>query len=150
MKDIIEIYRMLHWHSSYGEQLFGIEAAKEIDDLSLLIQPMHPEYNKSIWDNCARVLYEKTDDVLSPYLAQLFKWVEDLNWPGALIILDRLKIFSGQELKQPLESLVNSIMGSINEQDSMWLGNLSLLLKNESLRGELSQDVKRALEVDRG
>ena len=100
MVDINEIYKKLSWHSRFGEQLQGIELAKEIDDLSLLILPCANGESKGLWENCARALYVMSDDRLEPYLPSLLEWLQDLNWPGALIIMDRLKVFSGKKLKK--------------------------------------------------
>lgn len=57
----------------------GIRLVREINDLSLLIQlPAEP----SVWDNCAKILSERTDKELSPYLVELLEWLQDLNWLG--------------------------------------------------------------------
>ena len=100
--DINELYKMLNWRSRFGDQLQGIKLAKNIDDLSLLILPDANGESKSVWENCARALYELSDERLENYLPSLLEWTRDLNWPGALIILDRLKIFSGEKLKKPV------------------------------------------------
>lgn len=99
MLDINQIYKMLDWRNPNEIQLEGIRMAREINDLSLLIQP---PASPSVWEWCAKILYEKTDAELEPYLDGLLGWLQDLNWPGALIILDRLKIFSGKKLKNLL------------------------------------------------
>lgn len=39
MHNINEIYKMLLWHSSFENQRKGIELARELDDLSLIILP---------------------------------------------------------------------------------------------------------------
>ena len=62
----------------------------------LILPPVAP----SAWECCAQVLCKKSDMVLEPYLSGPLEWLQDLNWPGALIILERLKIFSGEKLKK--------------------------------------------------
>ena len=91
MFNIDEIFDMLSWNSDKNIQKKGIEEAKKIKHLSVLIQPME---SKDIWENCAKVLAEKRNDELLPYTIELFKWLQDMNWPGAEIIYDRLKMFS--------------------------------------------------------
>lgn len=94
-KEILELYRKL----GNGERKIAREGIKEglhIKDLSIFMRPYVPGFNKSkrVWENCARILYHKSDEELMPYLEQMFEWLQDLNWPGALIISKRLYEFS--------------------------------------------------------
>ena len=147
MKNINEIYRMLHWHSHFGEQLQGIKLAREIDDLSLLILPaLSDGQSKAVWENCARALYEISDDRLEPHLPALLEWLEDLNGPGALIILDRLKIFSGKKLKKAFIDRVVHAIDLNNEEGLMLLDYLSELLENEELKAELPNEILEILQ----
>ena len=144
MTNINEIYKMIHWHSSYGEQLRGIELAKKSNDVSSFIQPMQPEYNKSVWGNCARILYEKSDDILAPYLIQLLEWIQDLNWPGAMIILDRLKNYS--EISKLSLAIEECVKKAVASNDHIWLSNILELLDNQALIEALSMDCLGALK----
>ena len=143
MKSVDEIYEMLNWRSHFGVQLRGIKLAKKLDDISTLIQP---KADISVWENCARVLYELSDERLEPYLLSLLEWIEDLNWPGALIILDRLRVFSGEKLKDPFLKFVDDNIKLNNEKGLMWLDYLSELLDNESLKKELPEEVLNTLQ----
>ena len=80
--DIDTIFKMLSWNSSEKEQLRGIDEAKKIEYLSVLFQPIE---DKSVWENCAKVISSKSDNELhicnknsteiSRYkLAGLFVW----------------------------------------------------------------------------
>ena len=125
MNNMQNIYDMLKWENAPEIRLAGIELARKIDDLSLLILPMAAP---SVMECCAQILCEKSDSVLEPYLDKLLEWLQDLNWPGALTILDRLKVFSGTKLKRPFinsftyASILNDVEGL------MWLDYLSELL----------------------
>lgn len=122
MKTITEIYKLLDWNNKQEIQCEGIFLASHINNLSLLIQPCSEEYNKNIWENCALVLIQKTDDELSPYLLQLLEWIQDLNWPGALTINDRLQHFSNKTF---LANQINtSLISSENIGDVVWRQNL--------------------------
>lgn len=46
---------------------------------------------KNVWDNCARIISERSDNELKSYLTDMMEWLQDMNWPGAFCILDRLK-----------------------------------------------------------
>ena len=146
MADIIEIFKMLNWHSSFGDQLKGIELARQLEDLSPLILPLSDCEGKSVWENCARALFELSDDRLEQYLPSLLEWLQDLNWPGALIIRDRLNVFSGEKLKRPLENAVEKAKTMPNEEGLMWLDYLSELLDNTSLVSNLSYETLTLLK----
>lgn len=143
MKDIEHIYKMLDWRNPLEIQLKGIEFAKEFGDISLLIQPAA---DISIWENCARAVYEISDDRLQPYLPSLLEWIQDLNWPGALTILERLKVFSGEKLKKPFVKFVVAAIQLKNEEGLKWLDNLSELLDNESLKEKLPSEIRKILQ----
>lgn len=97
MFDIDEIMDMIDWNKDIKTQKKGIELAKNIETINAFILPLHPGYNKNVWENCAKVLVDKTDKILNPYLIRILEWIEDLNRPGALIIVDRLKNFMIQK-----------------------------------------------------
>lgn len=141
MQDINKIYNMLNWENPSEIQLEGIRLAKRISDLSLLIQPPAVP---SVWEHCANILFEKSDVELEPYLDSLLEWLQDLNWPGALVVLERLKRFNVCEI----------FVFSLNEcakraeacNDQFWLDNLSELLDNELLKAKLPEGTLVVLE----
>lgn len=94
--NIDQIFEMLSWKNDEETQNKGIREAKKIKYLSVLIQPIE---DKTIWENCAKVLADKSDEVLAPYLISLFQWLQDMNWPGAYIIYDRLKVIPAKDIK---------------------------------------------------
>ncbi|MGM9647828.1 MAG: DUF5071 domain-containing protein [Eubacteriales bacterium] len=137
MSNINDIYQMLNCHSRLEDQLQGIKLAREIDDLSLLIIPYADGESKALWDNCAKALFELSDDRLEPHLPSLLEWIQDINWPGALIILNRLKVFAGKKLRNPFIDRVTYVSSLNNEEGLMWLDYLSELLDNKELKAEL-------------
>ena len=143
MDDIQNIYKMLDLENNNEIRARGLSLAKDIEDLSLLILP---PATPSVWECCAQVLCEKTDIVLEPYLDSILEWLQDLNWPGALIILDRLKVFSGEKLKNNFISRVNYTKKLNNEEGLMWLDYLSELLDNKELKVELPIPITEMLQ----
>lgn len=111
------IYDMLSWHNDEFTQLKGIEYAKECKYLYPYILPILPQDSKSVWENCARVLASKDDSELKPYLCELFMWFQDMNWPGATIIFDRLLDFKSCPLTDELEI---SIKEARYRRDNPW------------------------------
>lgn len=143
MERMNQIYQMLDYKNSIDIQEKGKQLARKITDLSLLITP---PASPSVWEQCAIILSEKTDDELVPYLTSILQWLYDLNWPGALTILNRLKNFSGKQLKK---SFIDSVVRAINSHDEegmMWLDYLSELLDNKELKEELPEEILNMLE----
>jgi hypothetical protein len=117
-----ELMTLLDWNNSEINQKKGRENAKSFKDLSIFMQPLTDEFNKNVWDNCAMILCEKTDDELEPYIICLLKWLQDLNWPGALSILRRLSSFSYQESMVLARN--KCIEQAKKDNDSIWIDNM--------------------------
>ena len=117
-KNISDILKMLHWSNTVTVQEYGIKCAETETDLSLFLQPTE---DKGIWDNCARVLAKHSDIELSPYLHKLLEWCQDMNWPGAEIIYDRLLQMENTVYSNALSE---SIAIAENKKDNVWLTNL--------------------------
>ena len=145
MIELDEIMRMINWNSDIQTQERGIQLAHQINDLSVFLQPM--KYgSKAVWDNCAKILAERSDDELDPYMVYLLEWLQDINWPGAFTIMNRLKTFSGQKLKYPFERTVDKAIKLNNEDGLMWLDYLSELLDNKELKMKLQRWIVEILK----
>jgi len=125
MYNIDEIMDMLDWNNPLEVQMDGRELAKEIKCINVFLQPRHIEHNKNVWDNCAVILADRSDLELKPYLYELFKWLTDMNWPGAYCIYDRLKLYKDKAwFNYVLESCITEA-NALNE--NIWLGVLENL-----------------------
>jgi hypothetical protein len=126
--DINQLFEMLSWNRDEQTQKKGVEEASNIKYLSVLIQPIE---DKSIWENCAKVLAKKSDKDLELYLMYLFKWLQDANWPGFEIIYNRIK-------KMPALIIISayscSIRNAIKIDDDIWLDYLSGFIDDRDLR----------------
>lgn len=136
----IEIYSMLDEELKQEVQDRGIELACETREIEKFILPMHPHYNKNIWANCARIIEKKTDKELERYLPELLEWLQDLNWPGAFEILNRLKRFDGKILVKPYMKAFELILKK-DKDNQEWGDTLSALIENKSLVKELPQHI---------
>ena len=144
MYNIDKIMDMLDCNNSVGVQEKGIELAKNVKCINVFVLPKHPGYNKNVWENCAKILADKTDKILNPYLIKLLEWIKDLNWPGALIIINRLKKFYDTEM---LSFAVKECIRIASVTDNhIWLENLSELLDNKKLKEKLPEDVLKILK----
>lgn len=94
MVNIDEIIQLIHWNRSKEEQQKGIEMAKSVENLDAFILPAA---YKPVLENCAKILASRSDEKLKPYLHKIMHWLDDLNWPGADIIIDRLNSYKEDE-----------------------------------------------------
>ena len=126
MQDITEIMDMLDWHKLPEIQAKGIALARSTETIIPFIQPLTPKHNKNVWENCAAIIAEKSDEKLEPYLTELLEWVQDMNWPGAFRIMDRLQKYSDDA---SLCGAVNACLAKAREcGDEVWEDNLCLLM----------------------
>ena len=133
-----EIYDMLSLKSDPQTLAKGIGLAKQVGNLHLLIQPPAPP---AVWERCADILSQKSDEELEPYIYELLEWLQDLNYPGALTIVERLKAFSGEKLAEAFVDAVHSADNLDKVQGSRWMLALSELLDNAVLKEHLQQDI---------
>ncbi|MDP3447723.1 MAG: hypothetical protein Q8S22_06640 [Eubacteriales bacterium] len=144
MNQLEEIFELVDWNTSKEDQVAGIAIAKQLDDFSPLFQPLTDRYNKNVWDNCAIVLATKTDEQLSPFAMRLFEWTVDLSWPGAVTILERIKLICSGEAF--LSAAVATIQQAESERNTSWKWYLSELLEIEFFSRHLPKDALTLLE----
>ena len=125
MENIECIFNMLDWNNPIDIQVKGRNLAQEIKNFSVFLQPNTPHFNKNIWENCAAILSKKTDEELSLYLQPLLEWIQDLNWPGALCILYRLRDYKDKNYLNIIKNKCEC--EAIHMNDDVWLDNLHLL-----------------------
>jgi hypothetical protein len=72
---------------------------------------------------------------MSQYIPDMLGWLKDLNWPGALIILRRLKLLPEAIIKKTLE---NAVYNAIKTKDYEWLYFLtSYFVRNANRRNAM-------------
>ena len=124
--NIDTIFSMLDWNAPEATQAQGRMLARNVRSINVFLQPRMGKYNKNVWENCARILAERSDDELRPHLFYIFRWLQDMNWPGAWDILERLKAFH-----KPDAAFKSNWQGCIDEakrtRDTIWLDNLRML-----------------------
>lgn len=128
MYNIDDIMDMLDWNQSKEEQEKGLKLAKNIKSINVFIQPLDPKHNKNVWENCAKVLSERSDEELKPYIIPLLEWLQDMNWPGAFIIFERLKNYKD---KKNFDWSYYEVMNrAVKLNDKIWKDNLIELSKS--------------------
>lgn len=132
---IDELYNLFMWDNQLSNEeneikvQKGIDATKEIKNLYPFIQPIvvPPEESKSVWEPCAKVVAMRSDEELLPFMFLLLKWVQDLNWPGALIIYDRITQIPYSSIEFAFKY---TRLEAEQTNDSCWLGVLDDLYED--------------------
>ena len=134
--DIDTLFEMLDERKPIEVQEDAIREARKIKSLSVFMQPV--EYKLS-WKNCAKVICEKTDRELNSYKYEMLEWLQDLNWPGAFLIMERLEKMNPQLL---LNATIYAVKQALLLKDNEWLTYMSYLLKNKKFYDALSEEKK--------
>lgn len=129
MVDINYIMDLLDWNNSIDKQEQGIGLAQNVKCINVFLQPSSNAYGKNVWDNCAKILSERTNEELSPYLIELMEWLQDMNWPGAFCILDRLKRMINDPLYQYSYNICLKCAKAL--EDEAWENNLGMIEKDK-------------------
>lgn len=145
MVDIDKLFDMLSWHSDDETQQKGIELAKSIKCYSVFLQPHGLRHDKDVWENCAKILSNYSDEILQYCSLSMLEWLEDINWPGAEIILDRLIKFSDTSLLAI--NITHCVKEALACDQQGWLGNMSVLLRNDHLKQKLPKDIYNVLYI---
>jgi len=120
------IFLNLSWNASLNSQNKAINELASVESLdpNELIQPISKEY----WENAAKVLNMIGYPRVEAAISGLFSWLQDMNWPGAMIVMELLKSLPKDVIIPYLES------ATIDGDDEIWLINLSTFLIHLKLR----------------
>lgn len=116
---------LLDWNNSIDEQEQGIKLAENVKCINVFLQPGNRYYGKNVWGNCAKILSARSNEELSPYLIELMEWLQDMNWPGAFCIFNRLKGMVNEQLFQYSYTICLKYAQALD--DEVWENNLRML-----------------------
>ena len=134
--DIDTLFEMMDEGQPVEVQEEALREARKIKSLSVFMQPI--EYGWS-WENCAKVICEKTDEELNKYTCEMLEWLQDINWPGAFLIMERLEKMEPQFL---VHAVGYQVKQALLIKDNEWLGWMSYLIKNKKFYDALSEEKK--------
>ena len=97
-------------------------------DIKKLILPLDIRYDigKKHWENAASVICGKKESTILMIVPDLLIWLQDMNWPGAWKILDRLNSLPKESILLHKE---NAIRTAKNSNDEIWIDNLNNILE---------------------
>lgn len=141
--NIDEIMGLIGWEQPENEQQRGIALAREVMCLKAFFQPGGPQYGKSVWENCALIISERSDEELKYYVSDMLLWLEDLNWPGSELILERLKRFRKVDI---LAMHLNHWVPALDKLgEGAWLSFIAEVLDNPDLGSRLKPNTLQIL-----
>lgn len=105
-----------------------------------LLQPDRKEY----WENAAKVLFIMGYPKIKDAIPGLLIWLQDINWPGATIVMEILGSLPKDIFLPYLE---NAVKEALNSNDDIWLENLSSFIMKFDLKEDefSSKDIYLAL-----
>ncbi len=115
MENIEKLIDDLDWNKPIEIQEKAIKNLENISekDLCKLIQPK----SKNYWENAAKVINKIGYPKIKPIMSELFEWIKDLNWPGAVIIVDTLRNIEIGEIN---EFIKEALIKAEIENDEIW------------------------------
>jgi len=121
------VYNLLDCNRPSEIQAIGINLAKNIETITPFMQPLTPKYNKNIWENCAAIVAKESDEKLKPYLVKLLEWLQDMNWPGAYCIQERMQRYTDNN---SIHSAIDICVKKAKDcNDVTWERNLYMLMQ---------------------
>lgn len=119
----------LHWHVSAEKVEHSIEELLSIEDsqVTRLVQPIDKPY----WDNAALVLQRIGYPRNKLALPGLIQWLQDINWPGARIAFQTLRVINKSILAPYIE---RALLEAANDNDTDWIRTLKELVDASNIK----------------
>ena len=85
---------------------------------------MFPLRKKDCWHFCALTIKEINNERLYIHTFKMIEWLQDINWPGALIVLKKLATFPPDILEPNIKK---AKFAAELAEDSLWLYGMEML-----------------------
>ena len=131
------VLEMFDWNRCSKERNEGLKLSSEIKCINVFFQPLDDEFGKNVWGYCAKAISLRTDNQLRNYLFKMLEWIQDMNWPGAETIYERLLMYSD------IEDLMLSIDICLRKAEQ--LGDLDWATNLKNLKEHIGERNQRQL-----
>ena len=127
-KEIHDLIEGLDWQNDKQIIQNSINKLINIDKnkMSMLVLP---GFSKHIWDNAALVLFYIGYPNIEHIIPIIFKWLQDINWPGAMKIVELFVTIEKNKLKPHIEDAIIQA-----KDDEMWLFGISHLIDRANIK----------------
>lgn len=124
--DIKGLLEKLSWHMPKEVQEAAINELASIqdDELYMLLQPN----NKDCWENAAITLKKIGYPRIKKIFPELIIWLQDINWPGATVVMEILSKIDKDELLPYIE---NALIEA--GYDDSWIYGIKMLVDEMKL-----------------
>lgn len=78
-------------------------------------------FDKRTWEAFAERICRRSDEEIIPLIPQMLEWMQDMNWPGAIRIANRLHAMPKEVVHPAVE---RTIRRAEEEHDEEWRINL--------------------------
>ena len=92
-------------------------------DLAKLIRPLKRE---DCWHFCALTIHEIKNELLYRHTYEMLKWLQDITWPGAVIVMEKLATFPPNILEP---NLIKAKHAAELTEDSFWMYSMYMILE---------------------
>lgn len=117
MVDIDYILEMLDSRKSIDEQEKGMVMARKLKNLRVFFRPKNIKDYKCCWENCAKIIAERSDDELRYNLVNLFEWLREKDGNDVKILIKRIKEFKMDVRVDDLITFYKKKARLLNEED---------------------------------
>ena len=126
MNKIDKYLHNLSWNVDEKLQRKAIDKLSKVNakEVGQLIMPL----DKDCWDNASKVISCLNDDIIEPIIPELLVWLQDMNWPGSLKLVDRLLLMDYELLQEKAKLVIEQ---AIKENDLEWKENLEFFILNQ-------------------
>jgi len=121
--DINLLLDRLSWNTPEEIKGAAMRELEQLDEdtLSVLIQPN----GKGCWENAAIVLKRIGYPRVRKVIPGLFEWLQDINWPGAEIVIE---ILANIEKKEILPYIETTLIEAAKKNDDPWITGINELV----------------------
>ena len=137
-----EDYYIKQLHCSISEQEFNMITNKIKKEANIKYNMfILPPEGKEYWENCAKIIIQLDDKTIIPLIPKMLEYFQDLNWPGAMEIFNRIN-----EIENPfIETyILQCIEKAYLERDYIWIE--FLLWLRQSKTKKVVERIKKIVE----
>ena len=97
---------------------------------------MRPPNKENCWQFCALTIREINNERLYKHTYEMLEWLQDITWPGAIVIMEKLVTFP-RDILEP--DLIKAKHAAELAEDSTWGYSLHIILEKAIAKKKYGQ-----------